>query len=59
MKGQLKALLLAAFLLAGGGCFFLGRSMAQSEYSEERDLNIRINRSELDGLGTIEGPMPV
>ena len=59
MKGHVKALLFAAFLLAGGGCFFLGRSMAQSEYARERELNIQINRSELDGLGTIEGPIYV
>ena len=51
--------LLIAFAVIGTGCFFLGRSLALSSWRAERELNIRINRSDLDGLGKIDGPIYV
>ena len=58
-KTRLVIALLIAFVVVGTGCFFLGRSMALSSYRTERDLSIRINRSELEGLGRIEGTIYV
>ncbi len=41
------------------GCFFLGRKMENKALSAvfqaEQELNIRLNRSDLEGLGNIEG----
>ena len=43
------------------GCFFLGRKMENKALSAvfqaEQELNIRLNRSDLEGLGNIEGPI--
>ena len=58
-KTWLVIALLIAFVAVGIGCFTLGRNTASSYYEAERDLNIRLNRSELDGLGKIEGPIYV
>ena len=58
-KTWLTIALLLAFAAVGIGCFFLGRNTASSYYEAERDLRIRINRSELDGLGKIDGPIYV
>ncbi len=50
-------LLLTAAIAAG--CFFLGRNTENkalsAAFQAERDLNIRLNRSDLEGLGEIEG----
>lgn len=54
-----KALLIAVFLITGTVCFCLGRSAVSLDYKAEQDLNIRLNRSELEGLGEIEGPIYV
>ena len=54
-------LLLTAAIAAG--CFFLGRNIENkamsAAFQAEQELNIRINRSELEGLGEIEGPVYV
>lgn len=43
----------------GVGGFFLGKNEAASQYQAERELNILLNRSDLEGLGNIEGPIYV
>ena len=58
-KTWLVIALLIAFIAAGLGSFALGRNAALSDFEAERDLNIRINRSELEGLGKIEGTIYV
>ncbi len=45
--------------LVGTGTFFLGRQTVDQAVQAEKTLNIQLNRSELDGLGTIEGPIYV
>lgn len=47
------------FIAACAGCFFLGKKYEQDRIREEQDLNILLNRSELEGLGAIEGPIYV
>jgi len=49
-------LLLAA---VGFGGFFIGRSMEAGRYQKEKELEIQLNRSELEGLGEIEGKIYV
>ncbi len=53
--------LLTAAIAAG--CFFLGRNIENrtlsAAFQAERDLNILLNRSELEGLGEIEGTIYV
>lgn len=41
----------------GAGCFMLGKIYEEKRSGEAHDLNILINRSELDGLGAVEGPI--
>jgi len=55
-KGIALALLLAAGVAAG---VFIGRAGAAAGYRAEQELNHRLNRSELDGLGEIEGTIYV
>lgn len=51
----LTIILIVAAVAAGIGCYFWGRSTVLSQMKAEQELNIKINRSELDGLGKIEG----
>ena len=55
-------ILLAAAAIGTGG-FFLGRDLggknAATAFHAERDLNILLSRSELEGIGEIEGPICV
>jgi len=48
---------------AAFGCYFLGRKLENealtAAFQAERDLNILLNRSELEGLGEVEGPIYV
>lgn len=55
-KWILLALLIAAVGAAG---LLSGRYVAASGYQAEQELNYRLNRSDLDGLGKIEGPIYV
>lgn len=48
-----------AVIAVGAVCFFAGRNEADSKYQAERERSILINKSELDGLGEIEGPIYV
>ena len=43
----------------GAAGILIGRSMAASKFQAEQELNYRINRSDLDGLGEIEGTIYV
>ena len=52
-------MLIICAALAGVGCFYLGQRKARLEFQAERELNIQLNRSELEGLGEIEGPIYV
>lgn len=52
------AMVLAAITL-GTVCFTAEGAAASDEYEAERELNIMLNRSELDGLGEIEGTIYV
>ncbi|MBR5930441.1 MAG: DHH family phosphoesterase [Lachnospiraceae bacterium] len=39
--------------------YFIGNGQAKSRYETARELDIRLNRGELEGLGEIEGPIYV
>lgn len=43
----------------GTGCFFAGRATADSDHKAQLDYNIKLNRSDLDGLGEIDGEIYV
>lgn len=63
-KGLIKILIwILLTAAAAAGSYFLGRSMekdtAAAAARAEQDLNILLNRSELEGLGTIEGTIYV
>ena len=59
-KTRLYALCAIAILITACiGCFFLGKNYEQKRSQEEQELNILLNRSELDGLGAIDGPIYV
>ena len=45
--------------VTGGAGILIGRNVTASQYQAEQELNYRINRSELDGLGKIEGTIYV
>ena len=54
--GCIVVLLVAAGAFGG---FFLGKSVENARYQEEKDLNVLLNRAELEGLGEIEGKIYV
>ena len=56
-KLVLIIILIVIALLLGAGGFFFGRAVSEKEYNAERELNIKLNRSKLDGLGEIEGSL--
>ena len=49
-------LMVAAFGTAG---FLVGHTISASNYQAERELNYKLNRSDLDGLGKIDGTIYV
>ena len=49
-------LVIAAFCAAG---FLVGQNMSNAKYQAEQELNYKLNRSDLDGLGQIDGPIYV
>ncbi len=51
--------LVFAFVAIGAAGLVIGQSSATSNYRAEQELNIRLNRSDLDGLGEIEGTIYV
>lgn len=54
---------IALAIASGTGCFFAGKAVASNEYTNEHkaesDYNIKLNRSDLDGLGKIDGKIYV
>lgn len=61
-KKQIICTVLALIIAAGASGtvgFLIGRTNAQSAYQAENELNIKLNRSDLDGLGEIEGTIYV
>lgn len=56
---QKTVLLLLALAVAVAGGFLAGQHESASRIQAERDLNILLNRSELEGLGEIDGPIYV
>ena len=55
---KLPVIILVLAAVAAGG-FFAGRYETASRWQAERELNILLNRSELEGLGEIDGPICV
>ena len=58
-KWWIGLLMLLVLLAVGAGCFFAGRNAEIVRSDAERELNILLNRSDLEGLGKIEGPIYV
>ena len=60
-KRNLWKLIALVFVIAvtGGAGILIGRNVTASQYQAEQELNYRLNRSELDGLGEIEGTIYV
>ena len=46
-------------LIVGIGCFLLGKNQEKSKYIKEQELSVALNRTELEALGDIEGPIYV
>lgn len=57
--GLIAAVLILAVAGAGIGGYFIGRNAADTRYQAERALNVLLNKSELDALGEIGGPIYV
>lgn len=51
--------LIIVIAVTGGAGILIGRNVTVSQYQAEQELNYRLNRSELDGLGEIEGTIYV
>lgn len=51
--------LIISLLAAGTGGYFIGKHTETVHYQSEQNLEIRLNRSDLDGLGEIEGTIYV
>ena len=54
-----RALVLILIVIGGVGGFFLGKSKEAERFQKETNLNILLNRSDLEGLGEIEGTIYV
>ncbi|MBQ7679862.1 MAG: DHH family phosphoesterase [Butyrivibrio sp.] len=50
---------LVLLLAVGSGAFFAGKTLEDKKYQAEAEYNIRLNRSDLDGLGEIDGKIYV
>lgn len=63
MKSKKNLAVLCCFivllLMTGLGCYFLGKNIESVKNRKEKELNILINRSDLKGLGEIEGTIYV
>ena len=46
-------------LCVGAGAFFLGKNSAEKAFQAERELNIRLNRAELENISLEDGPIYV
>ena len=54
-----ELVIVMAAVIIGTGCFFAGEGVASSRYKAEQEMNIMLNRSDLDGLGKITGTIYV
>ena len=52
-------IVLIVLIVAGAGGFFIGRAVESGKNKAENELNIQLKRSELEGLGKIEGTIYV
>ena len=60
MKKIITAILAVLLMIVAGiGGYFVGKSSETVRYNEEKELNISLNKSELDALGEIDGPIYV
>ena len=51
--------LLILFAAAASGGFFFGKTIEEKHFQEEKNFNILLNRSDLEGLGKIKGTIYV
>ena len=59
-KQRIVIVCLAVLIVAAGlGGFFFGRKSESLKYQEEQQYNIQLNRSDLEGLGEIDGTIYV
>ena len=60
-KRTIAIVLLLALSVGAAGTtgFFIGKNGTENRYIIEQDLNVKLNRSDLDGLGKIEGAIYV
>lgn len=60
-KRIIGIILLLVFVIGTVGAtgFFIGRNVAETQYKAEQELNVKLNRSDLDGLGEIKGTIYV
>lgn len=59
-RSKCKVLVIVlATITMGTGCFYAGRATIRSEYTAEREMNVKLNRSDLDGLGKVTGTIYV
>ena len=59
-KTILVIAVLIVLMIAAGVCgFYAGKNNAALKYQAERDLNIQLNLSELEGMSTVEGTILV
>ena len=47
------------FAIVGAAGFYIGKNIEKEHFQAERNFNILLNRSELEGLGKIDGPIYV
>lgn len=54
-----ELIIVLAVIIIGAGCFLAGGVTASSIYQAEQEINVMLNRSDLDGLGEITGTIYV
>lgn len=54
-----ELIIFLAAIIIGAGCFFAGGVTASRRYQAEQEINVMLNRSDLDGLGVITGTIYV
>jgi manganese-dependent inorganic pyrophosphatase len=61
MNKKVSSIIIAVLLIlaAAVGGYFAGKSTETAKYKEEQELTIALNKSELDALGKIDGPIYV
>ena len=54
-----ELVMVLAAIAIGTGSFFVGGAAASSRYKSDQEMNVMLNRSDLDGLGKITGTIYV